>query len=92
MDLTVKQTSNKLYIGDDPQAPLAEIHFVEIGDDRLDVDHTFVSETLRGQGIGDLLVERVVDYARQHGKKIIPTCPFVKNRLERNKQYHDILA
>lgn len=91
-DLQVKAAPGKFYIGDSPEKAIAEIHFHPVGADRLDVDHTYVSPELRGQRIGDVLLERMVDYARQEGKKIIPTCPFVKKRMNENEEYRDLIA
>lgn len=88
----LKAGPNKFYIGENPDRPLAEIQFKPAGNNAFDVHHTYVAEELRGQGIGDVLLERMVELARQEGKKIIPTCPFVKKRLEENEIYKDLLA
>ena len=32
------------------------------------IDHTYVSDELRGQGIGEALVEQMVVFAREQGK------------------------
>ncbi|MFD2923358.1 GNAT family N-acetyltransferase [Halobacillus naozhouensis] len=70
---------------------IAEISVVPSGSDRLIVDHTFVSEAHREEGNGEKLVEKVVQFAREENKKIIPLCSFTKNVMEQNEAYHDVL-
>lgn len=56
------------------------------------IDHTYVSDELRGQGIAGMLLELVVLYAREHQKKIKPLCVFAKARMEATREYQDVLA
>lgn len=88
---TINKGENKFYIGDDIKEPLAEITFIENGDNRLVIDHTYVSDELRGQGIAGELVEKVVTRAREKGKKIMPLCPYAKSKLKKTPEYHDVL-
>jgi hypothetical protein len=88
---TIQKGENKFYIGDDIKEPIAELTFVESGEDRIVVDHTYVSDELRGQGVAGQLVEKVVDYAREKNKSIVPLCPYVKNKMDKTPEYHDVL-
>lgn len=88
---SIKQGNNKLYIGDEA-SPKAEITFKETGDNHITVDHTFVADELRGEGIAQKLVEHMANYARGKGKTIIPECPYVKKKMESASAYHDVLA
>ncbi|NJO01625.1 MAG: N-acetyltransferase [Bacteroidia bacterium] len=58
---------------------LAEMTFVMTGANKFIIDHTEVSDELRGQGIGQQLVESAVAYARENHMKIIPLCPFANS-------------
>lgn len=87
----IECSEDVFYIGDDDNR-FAEITFVPLGKDKLIVDHTFVCEELRGQGVGSLLVERMAEHARETNKKLIPLCPFVKAILEKNIEYDDVIA
>ena len=40
------------------------------------IEHTEVSDELRGQNVGYQLVHTAVEYARANNIKIIPLCPF----------------
>jgi uncharacterized protein len=88
----IKTGNNKFYIGEDEENPIAEITFVPEGPSKIIVNHTYVSETLRGQGIALKLVNKVTEYAREENKKIIPTCSFVKKVITGSKEYEDVLA
>lgn len=87
----IKKGNNKFYIGEASEEPIAEITFIPSGEDKITVDHTYVSEQLRGQGIGELLVKRIAEYARQENKKIIPACSFVKKVMVGNEEYKDVV-
>lgn len=88
----IKPGQDKFYIGDDEAKPLAEITFVLEGDDRLIIEHTRVSEALRGGGVGRRLVDAVAGLARSENKKIISHCPYAKKILAGNAEYSDVLV
>ncbi|AWK51718.1 GNAT family N-acetyltransferase [Clostridium beijerinckii] len=88
----IKKDKNKFYIGENSQNALAEITFVPEGESKIIVNHTYVSESLRGQGIALKLVEKVIEYARQENIKIIPLCSYVEKVMTRNDKYKDVLS
>ena len=64
---------------------------VSVNGENLTVFHTEVSPKLQGQGIAGKLLEEMVRYAREHKKKVIPLCPYVKAQFTRHKEkYADI--
>lgn len=87
----IKKDNNKFYIGENAENALAEITFVPTGADKIIIDHTYVSDSLRGQKIGLQLVNKVVEYARMENKKIIPLCPYAKRVMTQSDEYKDIL-
>jgi predicted GNAT family acetyltransferase len=58
----------------------------------LDLDHTFVPREHRGGGIASQLTARALDYARERGYKVVPSCPFVAAYVERHAEHRDLLA
>jgi predicted GNAT family acetyltransferase len=58
--------------------------------DTINIDHTEVDESLRGQGVGEQLVEEVVRFARDKNLKITATCPYATKVLGRNDEYADV--
>jgi len=53
----------------------------EISGGSLDIQHTVVNADLRGNGLGEVLLDAAVVYANKNGLKIIPTCSFAKKKL-----------
>ena len=57
------------------------------------IDHTFVEPALRGQRIGEQLIDAAVAWARAHQRRIVPICPFVRAVFDRSpEKYGDIRA
>lgn len=61
------------------------------GDDTLIYDHTIVPSALGGRGIGSALTQFALDYAVEHGKKVVPTCSFVAHYINKHTQYQSVL-
>ncbi|WP_353934918.1 GNAT family N-acetyltransferase [Acinetobacter indicus] len=70
---------------------LVEMTYSRAGEDKIIIDHTTVSEQLRGQGVGRHLVEAAVNYAREQQTKIIPLCPYAKAAFEKDPSIQDVL-
>lgn len=84
--------SNRFYKEDENGKLLAEITYKPINDHTVDADHTFVDEALRGQGIAEQLVERLVEEMKAEGKKIHPTCPYIVTLFERKPEKYGAIA
>lgn len=56
----------------------------------IDAPHTEVDKEYGGQGIAGKLVDKLVEYARENKKKIIPTCHYIKNKFEKDEKYKDV--
>lgn len=70
---------------------LAEITFPDWKENVVNIDHTFVDESLRGQGVAGQLMQRTVDELRRTGRKAIATCSYAKKWFENHKEYQDLL-
>lgn len=70
----------------------AELSYETPREGVLDLVHTFVPADTRGEGVGEALVMRALDHARQNGLKIIPTCPFVLRWMEAHPDQADLVA
>lgn len=58
----------------------------------INIDHTEVDQSLRGQGVGEQLVEEAVKFARESNLKITATCPYASKILSRNSEYSDVFS
>jgi predicted GNAT family acetyltransferase len=70
---------------------LAEMTYTAAGATRIIIDHTDVSDELRGTGTGAKLVAAAVEWARAANKKIIPLCPFARSVFDKTPAYKDVL-
>lgn len=78
----IEKDTGCFYIGNKTN-PDAIITYIE--NDIITIDHTYVSEDLRGQGIAETLLDKVVDYAKEKHKKILPVCSYAKKKLSSDK-------
>ena len=86
----IKQGDHKFYVGEDENNPQAVITFKDVDNNEIDIDHTGVSDEQSGQGLGKKLVNSVVEYARNNNLKIIASCPFAKDVLEKDDHAQDV--
>jgi predicted GNAT family acetyltransferase len=84
----IEKSENGFYIGD-INNPDAQISFIET--EVININHTYVSESLRGHGIALQLLEKVVEYAKEKNKKILPTCSYAISKLK-DEKYRDIIV
>ena len=62
---------------------VAELDF-KIEDNILDAYHTGVRPELEGQGIASRLFDEMVNFARENGYKVKPSCPYIYVKFRRN--------
>lgn len=63
---------------------VAKISYSPQGNGVISIDHTYISPSLRGQGIADELVRKVIGYAREEDLKIIPVCSYAGHYFDKN--------
>ncbi len=71
---------------------LAEMTYTMPSPEKMIIDHTEVSDELKGKNVGYQLVNTAVEYARTHHIKIIPLCPFANSVFKKKPEYSDVLA
>jgi len=70
---------------------LAEMTYTMSAPEKMIIEHTEVSDELRGKNVGYQLVYTAVEYARTHNIKIIPLCPFANSVFKKKPEYADVL-
>ena len=70
-----------IYMEDEQGRIVAEITFPEILPGVYNIDHTFVDNSLRGQGIASKLVQAAVDEIRHRGGEVQATCSYAAKWL-----------
>ena len=71
---------------------LAEMVYSMPSPEKMIIEHTEVSDELRGKNVGYQLVATAVEYARTHQIKIVPLCPFTNAVFKKKPEYADVLA
>jgi len=84
-------TKGMFYVNNDEKI-LAEMVYTMPSPDKMIIEHTEVSEELKGQNVGYQLVKTAVDFARAHNIKIIPLCPFASSVFKRKPEFADVLV
>jgi hypothetical protein len=59
---------------------------VSVSDKNLTVYHTEVSAQAEGKGLAKKMLNAMVVYARNHGLKVIPLCPYVHAQFKRHPE------
>lgn len=70
---------------------LAEMVYTMPSTDKMIIEHTEVSDELKGQNAGYQLVNTAVNYARTLNLKIIPLCPFASSVFKKKPEFADVL-
>ncbi|MEY9972839.1 putative GNAT family acetyltransferase [Lysinibacillus sp. RC46] len=68
---------------------LAEITWQQKGQVMV-MDHTYVSDKLRGQGVAKKLLDHAAAYAREKGYKMEAVCSYVVAAFEKSNDYNDV--
>jgi len=91
--VTIEQEDNgqkgRFVIYEDGQMA-GEITYIWRSETRIETNHTSVEEAFGGKGYGKQLVMRAVEFARERGIKITPSCPFVKAVFEKVEDIRDV--
>ena len=69
----------------------AEMTYTWAGTERIIIDHTEVSDVLRGQSAGKKMISHAVTFAREKRIKIIPLCPFANSVFQKMEEIRDVL-
>lgn len=70
---------------------LAVMNFAHLDENTVEIHHTEVDGSLRGQGIAGKLAERAAYWLRVNGKKVIPSCSFAASWFAGSTEYKDLV-
>jgi len=81
--MELKKEDGRIYYESEGKL-LAEITYFKVKDNIYEINHTFVDESLRGQGIASKLVEEAIEDIRSKNGKITASCSYAKSYLEKH--------
>ena len=86
-----KYKNNMVYLENEVGDVIAKVTFPEVKPGVVNLNHTFVDDSLRGQGIAGKLMEEAYNRIKAENKKVIPSCSYAVKWFEKNEAYRDIL-
>lgn len=89
MEFIKKQ--NEIYVLNESGNKIVRATFPFIEDNVVNVDHTFVTKELRGQGIASKLMNEVYNYAKKQDYTVVASCPYAVAWFKRNKDKQDVI-
>ena len=88
VDVTNNTETHRFEVKLAGETAFAEYNLVEHG---IILPHTVVPEAFEGKGVASALATAALGYAREHGLKVIPTCPFMAGYIRKHPEWHDIV-
>jgi len=85
-----KIENNRVFLENENGKMIGEITFPKIFENVVNINHTFVDESLRGQGIASKLMKKAVMKIREENLKAYPTCFFAEEWLKNHEDFSDI--
>lgn len=70
---------------------IAEVTFPQIQDKVVNIEHTFVDNSLRGQGIASVLMQETAKQLRSEGKTAVLTCSYAKKWFSSHHEFQDVV-
>ncbi len=86
-----KISENEIILANDNNETLAYVTFPYIKPGVVEITHTVVSESLKGQGIAGKLMEMLYNELKDRGLKAKLTCSYAVVWYEKNPSKKDIL-
>ncbi len=83
--------TNKIYLNDSNDHMVAVVTFPKVKDNVVNIDHTFVDGSLRGQGIAGKLMEEAVTQLRENNLKAKLSCSYAVKWFEEHPEFGDVL-
>jgi predicted GNAT family acetyltransferase len=65
--------------------------YMPVGDQVI-FPHTEIDRACRGRGLGEQLVRAALDDVRAKGLSVVPQCWFVREFIDDNAEYRDLVA
>jgi uncharacterized protein len=90
MSIAIRHDADARRFVADVGGQLAYLTYLDRGEHVLELDHTYVPTASRGGGIASQLTARALQYARERGYRVVPSCPFVAAYMDRHPEYRDL--
>ncbi|PJG83051.1 GNAT family N-acetyltransferase [Caviibacterium pharyngocola] len=75
----------EFFLADEQGCKIAELTYEFVNAHTINANHTYVSDSLRGQGIADKLYRELRDFVRAEQLNVVASCSYIAKKLEREK-------
>ena len=88
-----KKTHNHemFYVEEDGKI-LAQLVYKITPENRMEIEHTEVNDSLQGKHVGLELMNHAVEFARTNNIKIVPLCSFARAMIKKHDEFGDVVA
>lgn len=93
-DITITQEDDGTrggFVAERGGRTLGEMAYSRPQPDLMIIEHTEVAGEARGMGVGRLLVDAAVAWARREPARIMPLCPYARSVFEKDASIRDVL-
>ena len=81
----------RLFIAD-VEGTQATVAYDPVDEHTLDFVSTYVPHVLRHQHLGSQLVRHALGWARDNGMRVVPSCWFVRQLMDREAEWNEMIA
>lgn len=85
-----EETDGCISLKDDNGVYCGKITYVKNGKNVMVIDHTIVEPEHQGKGYAGMLLEKMVEKAKNEKKTIVPLCSYARVKFENNKEYQEV--
>ena len=91
MQIQLMDTNEGFEVRNEANEQLGKIVW-KLGDGVMLMNGTLVDPSLRGQNVGEKLLNEAADFARKNGYKMLAVCPYVVEKFAESSAYDDVKA
>ncbi|SMC85607.1 GNAT family N-acetyltransferase [Papillibacter cinnamivorans] len=85
-------SNDAITLRDEKGQTVAEVDFPAMENNMVNICHTYVSPSLRGQKVADRLLLALVEKLRAEGKKAYPTCSYAVRWFSQHPEHSDLCS
>lgn len=88
-----KYEDGRIYALNEDNKLIAEATFSKTAESEVNIGHSFVSPSLRGQGVAGRMMELVAEHLRKNSLKAVASCSYANVWLKKHREsYSDIIS
>lgn len=89
--MNFQHEDNRIFLLNEDGKEIAEVTFPSLKDDVVNINHTFVDPSLRGQGVATKLMMELAKKLRAENKKALISCSYAVQWFDRHEEYKDVV-